>query len=412
MELLITGARVVDCSQDFIGDVYIKDGVISEIGSKLEKSCETIDGKGYIVMPSFIDLHSHFRDPGLTHKEDIYSGSKAALKGGYTAVNLMANTNPVCSELATVEYVLNKSKALDLIDIHQVVSITRDLGGTDISHLDVLSKVEGDTEAKEALPIVRFISDDGKGVEDSKVMLQAMVKAKDKGITVISHAESPELSNQDMRLAENTMTWRDIALAKFTGCSLHMAHVSTKEAMEYVIDGKKSGLNLTCEVTPHHLALSDEVEYRVNPPLRNKEDIAFLVNAIKDGFVDAIATDHAPHTALDKQNGAPGISGIETSFSVSYTTLVKNKGVSLNKLSELMSKRPAELMGLKKGKVNIGYDGDLVIVDIDKNYIIDTESFMSKGKNSPFEGMEVYGEILYTIKSGRIIYSAKEEGEK
>ena len=392
MELLIKNVRIVDWAQDFYGDVYILKGKINEIGKHLFKECAVIDGKGKVLMPSFIDLHAHFRDPGFTHKEDILSGSKAAVRGGYTTVNLMANTSPVCSTMDTVNYVKEKAKDIGLVDVHQVVSITKNLEGKDIHHLDTLSSS------------VKLISDDGKGVEDNKVMMEAMIKAKRKGMTVISHAENPEMSAIDMRMAENMMTWRDISLAKFTGCKLHMAHVSTKEAMEYIIEAKKEGLKVTCEVTPHHLALMGEECYRVNPPIREKEDIEALIKAINDGFVDAIATDHAPHTEKDKKNGAPGISGIETAFSVCYTTLVKEHNIPITKVSELMSKRPAEIMDLNKGQVTIGFEGDLVLVDLGVEYVINSEDFSSKGKNTPFNGMKVYGEVEMTIKGGEVVY--------
>ncbi|MCY6355404.1 dihydroorotase [Clostridium sp. ZS2-4] len=398
MEVLIKNVNIVDFAQNFYGDVYIYAGKIFEIGEDLSKDCEVIDGKGKMLLPSFVDLHAHFREPGFTDKEDIVSGSKAAVRGGYTAVNLMANTNPVCSDMDTVNYVIEKVKQAGLVDAHQVVSITKNLDGTDISHLDKISPA-----------IVKLISDDGKGVADNKVMMEAMVKARDKGIRIISHAETPEMSQIDMRMAENMMTWRDIALSKFTGCHLHMAHVSTKEAMRDVIEAKKEGVNVTCEVTPHHLALTDETEYRVNPPLRNEEDVNFLIKAIKDGFVDAIATDHAPHTEEDKKKGAPGISGIETSFPVCYTKLVKEEEITLNKLSEIMSKRPAEIMGLNKGQITIGYDADFVLVNLDREYTINSNEFQSKGKNTPLNGKKVYGEILMTIKGGRIVYKNEEE---
>jgi dihydroorotase len=393
MELLIKNARIIDSSQDFKGDVYIKFGIIQELGANLYKNCETIDAEGLMLMPSFIDLHSHFRDPGQTYKEDIYSGSLAAVRGGYTAVNLMANTVPVCSDMNTVNYVLDKSRTINLIDIHQTVSITKDMLGRDITHLDKL-----DSE-------VRMISDDGRGVADSKLMLEAMAKAKEKGLMIITHAESEELTTVDTRLAENTMTWRDITLGKFTGCHLHVAHVSTIEAMKAVIEAKKEGTKVTCEVTPHHLALTNEIDYKVNPPLREGADIEYLIEAIKGGFVDAIATDHAPHSLEDKLKGANGISGIETAFSVCFTKLVSGGYISLNKLSELMSRNPARLMGVNKGEIKIGYEGDFVLVDLDSNYIVEAESFKSKGKNTPFNGMEFKGEILKTIKGGRVVYS-------
>jgi dihydroorotase len=400
MEILIKNARVVDVSQDFLGDVYIKEGKIKEIGNSLSKQCEIIDGEGYILMPSFVDLHCHFRDPGLTYKEDLLTGSKAAVKGGYTAVNLMANTKPICSDTETLKYVLEKGKDIGLVDIHQTVSITRNLDGNTLSHLD-----DFNNKGPEDYTTIRFISDDGKGVYDSAVMYRAMNKAKEKNMTIMCHAESPELSAIDMRMAENMMTWRDIELAKATGASLHLAHVSTIEAMSYVIDAKRKGLEVTCEVTPHHIALTEEVSYRVNPPLRKSEDVDFLIQAIKDGYVDAIATDHAPHSEEDKKNGSPGMVGLETSFAVCYTALVKSGKVSLNKLSEIMSSRPAAIMGVNKGKVSIGFDGDLVLVDIDNKYKINTNDFASKGVNTPFKGYEVYGEVLKTIKGGKVVYS-------
>jgi len=396
MELLIKNARVVDPSQDFIGDVYINGGIIYEIGKKLEKDCEVISGEGYVLLPSFVDLHSHFREPGYTYKEDLLSGSQAAAHGGYTAVNLMANTKPVCSSMNTINSVLKKAREINLVDIHQCASITEDLLGESIDHLFELTDE------------VRFISDDGKGVSNSRVMLAAMVAAKEKNLTIISHAENEELVDIDTRLAENMMTSRDIILSKFTGCKLHLAHVSTKEAMNDIIVGKQQGARITCEVTPHHLALTEQTQYRVNPPLRKPEDVDFLIRAIKDGFVDVIATDHAPHSMDDKMKGAPGISGLETSFPVCFTKLVGEGYITLNKLSELMSKNPAKIMELNKGEIKIGFDGDLVLLETKNKYNIDTTKFLSKGVNSPFEGKTVMGKIMCTIKAGRIVYKAEE----
>ncbi|HAR87270.1 MAG TPA: dihydroorotase [Clostridium sp.] len=393
MEICIKNGTVVDWSGTFVGDVYIKDGVICELGRNLIKDCKTIDATGKIVMPGFVDLHVHFRDPGLTHKEDIQSGSRAAVKGGYVMVNLMANTNPVCSTMETVNYVINRGKEVGLIDINQVISITNEFNGDDISHLDKLKK--GD---------IKVISEDGKDVMHSEVMLNAMIKAREKDITVMCHCENHNLSDIDMRLAENTMTWRNITLAKHAGCKVHFSHVSTKESMEYIIKAKEKGHKVTCEVSPHHIALTNDVEYRVNPPLREKEDMEYLIQAIKGGYVDSIATDHAPHTEEDKKKGAPGISGIETAFGVSYTTLVRSGHIDLSKLSEIMSKRPSEILGVNKGQIDIGYDGDLVILDLEKEYEIRKEEFLSKGKNTPFNGMKVYGEVITTIKGGKVVY--------
>ncbi|MEG1257060.1 dihydroorotase [Clostridium sp.] len=396
MEICIKNGTVVDWSGTFVGDIYIKDGVICEIGRNLIKDCETIDANENIVMPGFVDLHVHFRDPGYTYKEDIESGSKAAVKGGYVMVNLMANTNPVCSTMETVNYVVKKGKEVGLVDINQVISITNNFSGDDISHLDKINKGE-----------VKVISEDGKDVMHSEVMLNAMVKAKEKDITVMCHCENHNLSSVDMRLAENTMTWRNLTLAKHSGCSVHFSHVSTKESMEYIIKAKQKGHKVTCEVAPHHIALTNDIKYRVNPPLREQEDVDFLISAIKDGYVDSIATDHAPHSDEDKKKDAPGISGIETSFGVSYTKLVKEGHIDLSKLSEIMSKKPSEILGVNKGTIDIGYDGDLVIIDLDKEYEIRKEELISKGKNTPFDKMRVYGEVMTTIKGGKIVYSNK-----
>jgi dihydroorotase len=396
MELLIKNARIVDSSQDFISDVYINRGIISEIGKKLDKDCEVINGEGYVLAPSFVDLHSHFREPGYTYKEDLMSGSSAAVRGGYTAVNLMANTNPVCTSMETIDKVLKRAAKINLVDVHQCASITENLEGKSIEHLSKLTNA------------VKFISDDGRGVSDSGVMLQAMVKAEKMNLTIISHAENEELVLYDTRLAENIMTHRDITLAEYTDCKLHLAHVSTKEAMKYIIDGKEQGARITCEVTPHHIALTEETQYRVNPPIRKTEDVNFLIKAIKNGFVDVIATDHAPHSKEDKMNGAPGISGLETAFPICFTKLVKEGHINLNRLSELMSKNSAKIMGLNKGEIKIGMDGDLVLLDTKTKYNIDISKFLSKGVNSPFEGKTVIGKVIITIKAGRVVYKAEE----
>lgn len=396
MNILIKNANVIDSSQNFFGDVYIENGKIKEIGTKLNKNgVETIDAKGLVLMPAFVDTHAHFRDPGLTYKEDLETGSKAALRGGYTGVCLMGNTSPVCSSKEVLDYVKNKEKDLNLIDICQCVTITKNFDGKTISHLE---NFKDDHR-------VKVISDDGVGVSDSRVMMEAMKVAKENNWVIMSHAESKEFSDIDMRLAENMMTWRDITLAKVTGTRLHMAHVSTKEAMRYIIDGKCSGVNVTCEVTPHHISLTNDINnYRVNPPIREKEDVGFLIKAIKHGDVDCIGTDHAPHTLEDKKKGSPGMVGLETAFPICYTTLVKNGVITINRLSEMMSKNPAEILKMNKGNISIGLDGDLVLLDLNKKIKVDSTKFYSKGKNTPFEGMEFYGEVVMTIKGGKVLY--------
>jgi dihydroorotase len=397
MELLIKNARIVDVTQDFVGDIYIKDGLIEEIGKEINKNdIEIFNCKGKIIMPAFIDTHAHFREPGLTWKEDIETGSRAALKGGYTGVCLMANTNPICSSKETLEYVRHKSKEINLIDVHQCLSVTKNFDGITLSHLEELADDKG----------IKAISDDGIGVSNSNIMLEAMKIAKKNNWVIMSHAESPEFSKVDMRIAENMMTLRDVELAKLSKARLHMCHVSTKEAIKHIIDGKMSGANITLEVTPHHIGLTRDInDYRVNPPIREKEDVDAIIQAIKLGMVDTIGTDHAPHTAEEKKKGSPGMVGLETAFSVCYTKLVKENNISLNKLSELMSYNPAKLLDMNKGKISVGIEGDLVLLDINKKIKVKPEEFASKGRNTPFDGMEYYGEVLATIKGGEIKYT-------
>ncbi|SCI85737.1 Dihydroorotase [uncultured Clostridium sp.] len=396
--LLIKNVNVVDAFQNFHGDVYIENGIIKEVGQGLNKdSVEIIDGNNLTLMPSFIDTHAHFREPGFTQKEDIESGSKAAAKGGYTGVCLMANTWPVCSNYEVLNAVRNRAKEVGLTDIHQCVSITENFKGSNIEHLDMFK------DDKE----VKAISDDGVGVMDSSIMMKAMKVAKENNWIVMSHAEDKTFSKIDMRMAEDLMTIRDLYLAKVTKAHLHMAHVSTIESINAIERAKEEGVNVTCEVTPHHLALDSTISnYRVNPPIREREDVETLIRAIKKNVVDCIGTDHAPHTEEDKKNGAPGMVGLETAFSICYTTLVKENDISLNKLSELMSRNSANILGMNKGLISVGKDGDMVLVDLDKKITVDRENFASRGKNTPFQGREYYGEIKMTIKGGKVVYKA------
>lgn len=397
MDLLIKNANVIDAYESFYGDILIIDGIITEIGKEINKDgIDIIDAKGLTLMPSFIDTHAHFRDPGLTYKEDMESGSRAAAKGGYTGVCLMGNTNPICSTKEVVEYVRNKAKEVGLIDVHQCVSITENFGGKSIEHLNAFD------DDKELVAI----TDDGVGVMDSSIMMKAMEKAKKNNWIVMSHAEDKTFSKIDMRIAEDLMTIRDLYLAKVTKARLHMAHVSTRESIEAIRRAKNEGSNVTCEVTPHHIGLTtEESNYRVNPPIREKTDVDAIIEGIKDGTVDCIGTDHAPHTEEDKAKGSPGMVGIETAFSICYTELVKKNGISINKLSELMSRNPAKILGMNKGSITIGKDGDLVLVDLNKEIVIDKEKFVSKGKNTPFHGKKYFGEVIMTIKGGKLIYS-------
>jgi dihydroorotase len=390
--LLIRGARLTDGVREATCDVLIRSGVITAVGRGLSADGVSIEAGGLTCLPAFCDLHAHFRDPGMTEKEDLASGCRAAVRGGYTAVNLMANTKPVISTHTQVKDILARAKRIGLVDVHQCVSITRDMDGNTVEHLEGLGKH------------VRIISDDGHDVMNARVMLQAMTAAARLGLTVMCHCEDMNLSPVDYRLAEDLMTERNIQLARVAGCRLHIAHVSTEGSMRAVIAAKESGQAVTCEVTPHHLALTDETHFRVNPPLRTQQDVDFLIHAVEQGWVDAIATDHAPHTPEDKAAGAPGMVGLETAFGVCFTTLVQPGHITLTRLSELMSTNPARMLGMHKGRIAPGYDGDLTLVDLEKLWTVDAGAFASKGHNTPFDGMQLYGRVMTTVKAGRIVY--------
>jgi dihydroorotase len=390
--LLIHGARVVDSVQDGKIDILVRSGVITAVGRGLSSDGAAVEAGGLTCLPAFCDLHAHFRDPGLTHKEDLTSGSRAAVHGGYTAVNLMANTKPVISNREQVQNVLDRASSIGLVDVHQCASITKNMDGVTVNHLESL----GDA--------VRIISDDGRDVMDARVMLQAMTIAARLGLTVMCHCEDMNLSGTDYRLAEDLMTLRNIELARVAGCRLHIAHVSTEGSMRAIIAAKERGQAVTCEVTPHHLALTSATSYRVNPPLRTQQDVDVLIRAIEQGWVDAIATDHAPHTADDKAAGAPGMVGLETAFGVCYTTLVCPGHITLARLTELMSRNPARILGLNKGCIAPGYDGDLVLVDLHTPWTVDPTAFASKGHNTPFDGRTLLGRVVMTIRAGRIVY--------
>lgn len=388
--LLIRDVRLADGKAG--NDILIEDGVIRAVGCGLPSHGASIEAGGLTCLPAFCDLHAHFRDPGQTQKEDLASGSCAAVRGGYTAVNLMANTTPVVSTHAQVKDILARARRVGLVDVHQCVSITHDMDGATVDHLEGLGKH------------VRIISEDGRDVMDARVMLQAMTAAAHLGMTVMCHCEDRNLASVDARLAEDLMTHRNIELARVASCRLHIAHVSTEGSMRAVIDARRAGLPVTCEVTPHHLALTDETCFRVNPPLRPRRDVLALITAIRDGSVDAIATDHAPHTAADKAAGAPGMVGLETAFGVCHTTLVRPGHLSLGRLSELMSTNPAHLLGMHKGRIEPGYDGDLVLVDLATPWTVDVNAFAGRSRNTPFEGMQLYGKVMLTIKAGRVVY--------
>ena len=381
-------------------EVWVKDGSIRAVGIGLPtpEGEPVLDAKGLTVLPAFIDTHCHWRTPGFEYKEDIATGSAAAAAGGYTFVNLMPNTKPVCSSAEIAHSVMDKAKEIGLCDVNQCVSITRDFDGKTLDHLLTLPDD------------LRYISEDGNGVMDNAVMARAFAIATDRGLVVMSHAEDREISPWDYRLAENIETVRNCHLAEYYGTRLHMCHVSTKEAVRAIRESQYRGGRVTCEVTPHHLWFDDtRLQYKVNPPIRKADDVDALVKAIRDGAVSCIGTDHAPHTAEDKAKGAAGMVGLETAFAVCYTKLCRECGLPLEHLSALMSAGPAAVMNLPtKGLIAPGFDADLVLVDIDHMFTVDAEKLHSKSKNCPYDGQSFYGKIMLTMKVGRETYRSPE----
>ena len=434
--LLIYNARLVDRNIDQKGAVLLNGGKIEGFATNgfvnkilSDNSIPVFDAKGLTLMPSFIDMHAHFRDPGLTQKEDIVTGSMAAAAGGFGTVVLMPNTSPVVSSLEMAEENNKKAQEAGYTRVIQSVSITKDFDGKSVEHLDKLSCKK-----------VPLITEDGKEVMNSYVMLEGMIKAAKKNIIVSCHCEDPFLAEQAkplrakaldclkkgnkkeaakllaeanilLELAEDTATVRNIRLAEEAGCHLHLCHVSTAKCIEEVKRAKERGVNITCEITPHHIGLSGEkapnIFEIVNPPLRSNENRLALIKALKDGTADVIATDHAPHTQKDKEGGSPGFSGLETAFATCYTTLVKECGFSLKALSSLMSARPAELLGLdNNGLLEEGFDANLVLVDTEEVWTVRGEEFASKGKYTPLEGKKLTGQIKATFYKGNIVYQA------
>lgn len=385
-KLLIKNVKMIDSSMNFKGDLLIENGKISKIDSDINiagiEDLEIIDGKNKILMPAFIDLHTHLRDPGLTHKEDLETGQKAALKGGFTVLCPMANTKPVCDNEQVMEYVLSKAKKLDLCDIKQVCAITENLEGEDIIDIE---KMRTYTD---------LFSDDGYTLHNEKIMRDALVLSKELDFKVLTHCQ-PEFE----------IVKRDLNMLKEVGGNLHICHISLKDTLDEIKRYKNDGYKFTCEVGPHHI-FGYGLEYRVNPAFAEEEDMKHLIQGIKDGYIDMIGTDHAPHTKEDKEKGAPGISNIEVAFQMVNKVFNENN-ISLNKLSEMMSANPAKLLGLNQGLIKEGLRADLVIVDSEQEEVIDVSKFVSKGKNNPFDGQKVRGKIIMTIRDGRVMYDVK-----
>ena len=425
MKILIKNGRVIDKATniDAVMDVLIQDNIIWTVAENIKEKDYTdvklIDANGCYVMPGFIDMHVHLRDPGFTYKETIETGSKAAAKGGFTTICPMPNTKPVIDNPDIVEEVVNRCKTESNITILPVGAVTLGQLGNEVADIKGM-----------AASGICAISEDGKSVMDSNLYREAMKIAKECNIPVLAHCEDinlvaggvMNLGNKAKQLGlkgisnavEDIIAARDILLAKETGAKLHLCHCSTKESVRMVKEAKEDGLEVSAEVCPHHFILStddikeNDANYKMNPPLREKADVEALRLGLQDDIMDVISTDHAPHSSEEKAkgfDGAPfGIVGLETSISLTYTELVLKGYLTPMQMVEKMSYNPAKVLGIDRGTLAKGKVADLIIFNPEKEYIIQSEEFVSKGHNTPFNGMKVKGVVEYTIHLGDIVY--------
>lgn len=425
MKLLIKNGTVINPGDKKItkADVLVTDGVISKVASGLKDAAdETYDAKGCYVMPGFIDLHVHLRDPGLEYKEDIQTGGAAALHGGFTTIVAMPNTKPVADKPDVINYVKNKAEAVTKVHVLQAGAVTKGQKGEELSNIRGMAAAGSPA-----------ISEDGKSVMNAQLYREGMKIAAEEGLAVLAHCEdinmvhggvlNADAKSKELGFAgitnsvEDVIVARDILLAKETGVRLHLCHCSTKDSVRMVELAKEEGLPVTAEVCPHHFCMTsdditeDDANYKMNPPLRTKEDVEALKKGLADDIMDVIATDHAPHAAREKEQGiqkAPfGIVGLETAAALTYTELVKPGILTPMQMAEKMSYNPAKVLGLEKGTVAEGSHADLTIFDPECEWVIDPAEFLSKGKNTPFGGKKVTGKVKATIVDGEIAYLEK-----
>jgi dihydroorotase len=423
MNLLITNGRVVDPSQrlDAQLDVLIEDGLVSRVDKKIKANVDVVDADGLVVTPGFIDLHTHLREPGQEHKETIATGTRSAVVGGYTAVCAMANTVPPNDERAVTEMVVAEARRNGACRVYPIGAVSKGLRGEELAELADLH-----------LAGCVGVSDDGKPVYNAQLMRRALEYCSMLGMPVIAHEEDAELNEGGVMhegyystllgmggipaASEETLVARDVILARLTNAHLHIAHLSTAGAIDVVRHARKSGVNVTCEVTPHHIALTDETvqsfstNLKMNPPLRSKEHRDAIVAGIADGTVDAIATDHAPHHVDEKNvefDLAPfGVIGLETAFAVCYSQLVAKKVIDLSRLVDLLSCGPARIFRLPGGTLKSGSLGDVTIIDPAAKSAVATP-FASMAQNSPFIGQTLQGKVTATIVGGVVKHDVR-----
>lgn len=425
MRLLVKGGRVIDPANnlDKVLDILVENDKIIETAENIyAEDCIIIEARGKLVCPGFIDLHVHLREPGYEYKEDIYSGTRAAAAGGFTAVCCMPNTDPVADNKAVISFIKEQARLKGAVNVLPIGAVTKKQEGQELSEIG---------ELFEAGCVA--LSDDGKPVKRSDVMRHAMEYAKMFGLPIFSHCEDRELAGDGQMhegfystyyglkgipaAAEEIMVARDIMLARLTGARVHICHVSTKGSVELIRRAKEEGISVTCEVTPHHLALTDEIvgsydgDTKVNPPLRSEEHVQALIEGLKEGVVDCIATDHAPHEKEAKDCeynlAAWGISGLETAIPVSMKLVHEGK-ISLMRWVEAYTVRPARILGIAGRSLAPGEKADITIIDPEMEKKVEPEKFYSKGKNTPFKAMTFKGWPFMTIVNGKIVFEGGE----
>lgn len=424
MSLLIRNAQIVNASGEAkkAADIWVEEGKIVEIAPSIKRDgCQEVDARGKKVLPGLIDLHVHLREPGREDKETIETGSRAAAKGGFTTIFCMPNTTPAIDTAQTVQYILDQAKKVGLVNVSPVGAITKAREGKEITEMVDLKRAG-----------CLGISDDGRGVMNAGLMRRALEYAKMAGLLVMQHCEDENLSAKgvmnegavstllglkgDPIISETVMIARDIEIAKYLGTRIHFMHISSARSVDLIRRAKAEGVQVTCEATPHHFALTEEMvkgfdaTTRVNPPLRHEKDVEAIRQGLRDGTIDAIATDHAPHTCEDKElefdAAPPGVIGLETAFGLAVTELVNKGVVTLPQLAGLMSAGPARVMGLpSKGEIAPGKDADITIVDMDKIWTVSLEDTVSKSNNTPFVGRKLTGRVFATVCGGKVVYS-------
>ncbi len=422
MTLLIKNGIVINPGDrsEKSADILIRDGVIAEIAASVTGEADRIiDAGGAYCMPAYIDMHVHLRDPGLTYKEDIATGGAAAVHGGFSTIVAMPNTKPVADCPEVIEYVTKKASEVTKAHVLQVGSVTKGMRGEELSDIRGMARAG-----------CICLSEDGKSVMNSDLYRDAMRLAAEENMTVLAHCEDINLVhggvlNADAKAAsmgmpgisnavEDIIVARDILLAKETGARLHLCHCSTRDSVEMVRLAKADGVRVTAEVCPHHFSMSseeidgDDANYKMNPPLRTRADVEALRRGLSEDIMDVISTDHAPHSAEEKAQSirtAPfGIVGLETAAALTYTYLVKPGTITMMQMAEKMSYNPAKILGLNKGVIEVGAPADITVFDAAREWVVDPEEFLSKGKNTPFAGKKVTGKVIATIIDGKVAF--------